>query len=226
MFFFTDDGICFQTSLLMMKGKYMNNYPITRKASIVVQEMEKEILIYDLQINKAFCLNETSAIIYNLCNGKNSVSEISESSSLILNQPITEDLVWLALDSFKKDDLLEEGEQFEIDFKGLNRRQVIKKVGLASMAALPVIASVVAPNPAMAASGGLANCAACTANSECANNNCLNMVCSVGTTNSFAPNTMLGAAFSVPSATCTTLAADNCCSGNRIWFVTGNCFCG
>jgi len=199
--------------------------PKTRSENIVVQEMEKEILIYDLETNKAFCLNETSAIIYNLCDGKNSVLEISESSSLILNQPITEDLVWLALDSFKKDDLLEEGEQFEIDFKGLNRRQVIKKVGLASMAALPVIASVVAPNAAMAASL-LASCAACTANSQCANNNCLNMVCSVGTTNSFAPNTMLGAAFGVPSATCTALASANCCSGNRIWFANDNCFCG
>lgn len=201
------------------------NTPKTRNENIVVQEMENEILIYDLQTEKAFCLNETSAIIYNLCDGKNSVSEISKSSSRIMNQPITEDLVWLALDNFKKDNLLDENKKIEIDFKGLSRRQVIKKVGLASMAALPVIASVVAPNAAMAGSL-LPSCAACTANSECNTNNCLSMVCSVGTTNSFAPNTMLGAAFSVPSATCTTLAAENCCSGNRIWFVTGNCFCG
>ncbi|MBX7171611.1 MAG: PqqD family protein [Pyrinomonadaceae bacterium] len=201
------------------------NYPKTRNENIVVQEMEKEILIYDLKTNKAFCLNETSAIIYQLCDGKNSVAEITLALNQNLNQSVSEDLVWLALDNFKKDNLLENNEQFEINFKGLSRRQVIKKIGLASMIALPVIASVVAPNAAMAFSG-FANCAACTTNSQCAVNNCLNNVCSVGMTNSFAPNTMLGAPFSVPSGACTALASANCCSGNRIWFVTNNCFCG
>ena len=202
------------------------NKPKTRNENIVVQEMEKEILIYDLKTDKAFCLNETSALIYQLCDGKRNIPEISQALNKNLNQPITEDLIWLALNDFKKDNLLEESERVEINFNGLSRRQVIKKIGFASMIALPVIASVVAPNAAMAASGGLANCAACTAPSQCNSNNCLNNVCSVGTTNSFAPNTMLGATFSVPSATCTALAAANCCSGNRIWFSSGNCFCG
>lgn len=38
----------------------MTNHPISRKANIVLQEFENEILIYDLSINKAFCLNRTS----------------------------------------------------------------------------------------------------------------------------------------------------------------------
>lgn len=201
------------------------NTPKTRNENIVVQEMENEILIYDLQTNKAFCLNETSAIIWQFCDGKNSIAEITEKVSKKLGELISEEMIWLALNDFKRDGLLENNEQFEIDFKGLSRRQVIKKVGLASMIALPVVASIVAPNAAMAGSL-LPSCAACAAPSDCNTNNCLNNVCSVGTTNSFAPNTMLGAAFSVPSATCTALAAANCCSGNRIWFVTNNCFCG
>lgn len=200
------------------------NVPKTRNENIVVQEMEDEVLIYDLMTNKAFCLNETSAMIFQLCDGKNSVAEIADLMSIKLKTLVSEDLVWLALDKLKQDDLLENGESFEIDFKGLNRRQVIKKVGLASMIALPVVASMIAPTAAMSASAS--NCTACTAPSQCSSNNCLNNVCSVGTTNSFAPNTQLGAAFSVPSATCTALAAANCCSGNRIWFVTLNCFCG
>jgi hypothetical protein len=84
---------------------------------------------------------------------KRTVTEISQSLSKKLNEPMTEDVIWLALDNFKKDNLLEDNEHFEINFNGLTRRQVIKKIGFASMITLPFVSSVVAPNAAMAASG-------------------------------------------------------------------------
>jgi len=126
--------------------------PKTRVENIVVQDMNNEILIYDLKDNKAFCLNETSALIYQRCDGKNSVTEIKNSISKELNQSIAEDLIWLALNDLKKENLLEDSKEFEIDFKGLNRRQVIKKVGLASMVILPMVMSVTAPQAAQAGS--------------------------------------------------------------------------
>jgi hypothetical protein len=129
------------------------NTPKTRNDNIVVQEIDKELLIYDLKENKAFCLNETSALIWQLCDGSNSMAEISKFAGKKLNQNISEDLIWLALDEFKKCSLLEESEKFEIDFNGLNRRQIIKKVGLASMIALPIVSSIVAPTAAHALSG-------------------------------------------------------------------------
>jgi hypothetical protein len=119
--------------------------PKTKTENIVVQEMENEVLIYDLQTSKAFCLNETSAIIYQLCDGKNSIEQINRSLSQKLQQPIDDKLIWLALDSFKKENLLEQSKEFTVDFNGLSRRQVIKKIGLSSLLALPVIVSVVTP---------------------------------------------------------------------------------
>lgn len=199
--------------------------PVTRKSNIIVQEFESELLVYDLSINKAFCLNRTSALVYKLCDGTRSVADISDVLGKQLQTLVSEELVWLALDGLKKDNLLENSEQFDVDFHGLNRRQVIKKVGFVSMVMLPVISSVVAPSAAMAQSGRLANCAACTANSQCGSLNCLNNVCSVGTTNSFAPGTRLGAPFGTTFPTCQALAVPNCCSGLPQWFVTGNCFC-
>ncbi|HRH46475.1 MAG TPA: PqqD family peptide modification chaperone [Pyrinomonadaceae bacterium] len=136
----------------------MRTKPLAKTSEILLQELENELLVYDLQTNKAFCLNETSSIVFQLCDGTRSVAEISQTLNKHLKQSVSEDFVWLALDSFKKDDLLEEGEQFAINFKGLTRRQVIKKVGLASMVALPLISSVVAPNAAMAASAPAVNC--------------------------------------------------------------------
>ena len=202
----------------------MTTFPKSRTKDLVVQELDKELLIYDLNINKAFCLNETSATVFQLCNGNNSVAEIADLMSKKLKMLVSEEVVWLALDQLKKDNLLEGSDEFAVNFNGLTRRQVIKKVGLASMIALPVIASVVAPSPAIAASL-LGNCLACTSPSDCAINNCLNMVCSVGTTNSFPPGTMVGTQFGETFPTCNTLAMANCCSGLPSFFVSGNCYC-
>lgn len=126
--------------------------PINRKSDLVTQELEKEILIYDLLTDKAFSLNETSSLIWSLCNGKNSVSEITAELSKKLNSSVGEDFVWFALEQLKKDNLLENGGEILIDFGDLSRREVIRKVGFATLAALPVIAAVSAPSAVRAAS--------------------------------------------------------------------------
>ena len=143
------------------------NKPKTRNENIVVQEMDNEILIYDLKTDKAFCLNETSALIYQLCDGKRNIPEINRQLNKHLNESVSEELIWLALDNFKKENLLEENEKFEIDFNGLNRRQIIKKIGLASLIALPMVSSVVAPSAANAASGLGLLFAPCVSSPDC-----------------------------------------------------------
>ena len=39
----------------------MNNYPKAINDELVISELENELLIYDLKINKVYCLNQTSA---------------------------------------------------------------------------------------------------------------------------------------------------------------------
>lgn len=131
------------------------NNPTARQTDILVQEHKDEVLIYDLQIHKAYCLNKTSALVYQLCDGNNSISNIKELISKKLKQPVTEDLVWLALDQLKEDNLLSKSNELEIKFNGLSRREVIKKVGLASMVAVPFISSLVAPPAISAQSAGV-----------------------------------------------------------------------
>lgn len=48
----------------------MNYLPLARMNDLVVQNLDTEVLIYDLKINKAFNLNETLKIIYEACDGK------------------------------------------------------------------------------------------------------------------------------------------------------------
>lgn len=124
--------------------------PITRKTDIVVQELDAEVLIYDLTANKAYCLNETAGIIWQLCDGTKTINEISQASGKKLNSNISEDFVWLALEQFRKDKLV--ANDFENFFEGMTRREVIRRIGFASVVSLPIVASIVAPISANAQS--------------------------------------------------------------------------
>jgi len=142
----------------------MNNSerPTARKSGLVVQEVPDEVLVYDLESNKAHCLNQSAAMIWKSCDGNNSVSEIAKLVETQAGEKITEDFVWLAIDQLSENNLLEQ--QVASNFQGQSRRDVIKKIGLASMVAIPVIASLVAPQSALAA----ASCA-CNNPQQCGN---------------------------------------------------------
>lgn len=149
--------------------------PLAKKKDIVVQELPDELLIYDLSTDKAFCLNKTSAFVWQTCDGTKNAGEIARAMSKEFKTSINEDFVWLALDQLAKDDLLENklGERF----KGISRRDVIRRVGLASVIALPIVASLVAPTAvsANACSGTVVSCGNCPDGTPCTMN------CSTGT---------------------------------------------
>lgn len=192
-----------------------NNNPKGRENELVVQNLKGEVLLYDLTNNKAYCLNETSAAIWNLCDGNSSVSDITKQLSKKLKQPVTDDLVYLALDQFKQDNLLSDNEKVEIKFDGLSRREVIRKVGFASMVALPVIASLIAPTAAMAQSAGSRTLGqTCTTSAECASSapNCVqtgaSQSCCVNNVASFSS----GDTFPALAGDCAATGTNACCS--------------
>jgi hypothetical protein len=119
--------------------------PKSRKENLVVQELEGEVLIYDLEKNKAFCLNETSALVWQSCDGSRTISGISDFVGKQLNSQVNEDMIWLAIDQLSKENLIENKDEIKSKFEGLSRREVVRKVGLASLVALPMIASLTAP---------------------------------------------------------------------------------
>lgn len=135
-------------------------FPIARKTGIVIQEVPDEVLVYDLDTNKAHCLNQTAALIWRSCDGSRSVSDIAKHVESLAGGGISDDFVWLAIDQLNENNLLEQ--EITANFNGLSRRDVIKKIGLSTMIAIPVIASLVAPPSAMASSS-----CACNSNVEC-----------------------------------------------------------
>lgn len=133
----------------------------SKTENLIVQNLNDEVLIFDTKANKFYSLNETSAFVWNKLNGKSEIADISLQLSKQFNKPASEDIVWLAIDELRKADLVKE-ENLPKALNRLERRELLKKVGLASMIALPVVSSLVAPTAAHANSscvnpGGASN---------------------------------------------------------------------
>ena len=134
-----------------MKGSAAPQHPLARQKGLVVQELPGETLVYDMNSNRAHCLNRSAALVWRACDGETSVDEIVRQ---LKTGGFTAHLVWLAIDQLNDSDLLENKPARH--FTDRSRREVIKKIGLATVMAAPVIASIVAPQHALA---GLSACA-------------------------------------------------------------------
>jgi len=121
--------------------------PVARTEGLVVQEMPDEVLVYDMKSNEAHCLNTTAAFIWQSCSGSNSVADIERMLATKNNAAIDVDLVRLGIDELSTRGLISN----PAPTSGLNRREVLKRIGLASVIAVPVVASLVTPKSAMAA---------------------------------------------------------------------------
>jgi hypothetical protein len=126
-----------------------HNRPVGRNEGLVVQPLNGEILIYDLRKNRALCLNETSALIWELCDGTRDVKALRDAAAVRIGEGTTEDLVWLALDQLKREDLVDNVERLK--GAGVTRRTVLTAIGIAAIQ-MPAIAAVAPKGPAAAVS--------------------------------------------------------------------------
>lgn len=122
--------------------------PSARKDGLVIQETNDEVLVYDLNSNKAHCLNQTAAFVWKSCDGKTPIAEITKMFSSETGKPVPEDMIWLAIDQLSEKNLLDKN--LTNNFNGLSRRDVIKKIGLGTVIALPIVASLTAPTSVLA----------------------------------------------------------------------------
>jgi hypothetical protein len=150
----------------------MNNSqnPVARENGLVIQETGDEVLVYDVNSNKAHCLNKTAAFVWKSCNGKNTVENITGLAEKEFSQKVEEDLIWLALDQLSKESLLETPIKSKI--AGLSRRDVIKRIGFAAAVSLPVVAMLSFPNNALAVTCAGSFCGSNDPASGCAGQFC------------------------------------------------------
>lgn len=154
--------------------------PEARREGIISKEADGELLIYDLTRDLAHCLNPTAAAVWNLSNGRNSVTQISKQLSSRESGTVDEDVVWLALRELRRAHLLETADWSRVSdgtILGMTRREAIRRIGLGAAIALPVVISITSPTPAMAGSCLPENSPCSTSVECCAPFNCIGNVC-------------------------------------------------
>lgn len=144
--------------------------PLARQKSLIVKELPTETLVYDLETDKAHCLNETAARVWKSCDGRQTVTQLRELMEKESDSPVPEEMVWLALEQLEKFKLLETPVKQPSHLSSMSRRQMIRLAGGAAIA-VPVITSILAPHPAQAQSL-LPSGACCTSPNQCQSNSC------------------------------------------------------
>jgi len=131
-----------------------------------VQELPHEVLIYDTERHKAHCLNPTAAFIWKHCDGNTSVREIARRMEESLKTIVDEEVVWYALRQLERDHLLEEKIIWPTDANHISRRELVRRLGIGAVVAVPIITSIIAPTAAHAGSGPNTG-APCSGNQDC-----------------------------------------------------------
>lgn len=161
-----------------MKTKPEHLMPRARTERMLFSEVADELLIYELDRNKAHCLNSTAALVWKQCDGKTGIAEITRMLNIACGaakedgEALREDIVRIALKQLERAELIEKMEIGQTSSPRFSRRELIKKAGIAAAVALPAISSIVAPTAVEAATGCLGTGAPCTANSQCCSMNC------------------------------------------------------
>lgn len=136
-----------------MKTRNRQTRPLARKEGLVIHELPDEVLIYDLETDRAHCLNQTAAFVWQRCDGRRKPSEIARELSSQVSAQLDDQIVWMALDQLAHNQLLVESPTPPPKIAALNRREMVRALGLTAAVAIPVVASIVAPTPAQAATG-------------------------------------------------------------------------
>ncbi len=125
--------------------------PHGRKEGLIVEDLSDETLVYDREQHKAHCLNQTAAFVWRRCDGQTSVSELARLVEDELGIPTTDDVVWLALDRLDRAHLLQKRGQQGTETRRYSRRELVKRLAHVGIA-VPMVASIVSPLAAQAAS--------------------------------------------------------------------------
>ena len=119
--------------------------PQKRTKNLVVEEVFDDIVVADMERDKAHHLNEMAAFVWQQCDGEKTPQQIATLVQLKFRTDQAEELVWMSLERLGQAHLL--AERMPQNRQVLTRREMLKlatKVGIAA-AMLPVVASMAAP---------------------------------------------------------------------------------
>ena len=123
---------------------------VSRVDGLHAERVEGEMVVYDAAHTEVHALNESAAVVFDLCDGATSIDEMVVAVAERSGLPADEGIVRLALAELADAGLTEPVSETV----GLSRRSLIRRLSLTAVAvaALPVVETMVAPMPAAALS--------------------------------------------------------------------------
>src|ERR1700704_2328349 len=118
----------------------MKTLPTSRKDGIIVRELADEVLIYDLQRDKAHCLNQTAGFVWQHCDGRTRVATVARLLAAKAQTAVDESVVLLALDQLAERNLLVDPLPRSSGVR-VSRRRLVLKYAPAALT-LPLILSI------------------------------------------------------------------------------------
>ena len=128
--------------------------PRARTSRLVTRDLGDELLVYDLERHKAYCLNRVAMQVFRHCDGETTIPDMALRIGSALGLPVDEQAVRLGLVRLDKAHLLDGPVG---DTVHSSRRDMLRTLGRAAVVVLPLVTALTVPTSAQAAGSG-GNC--------------------------------------------------------------------
>ena len=123
--------------------------PEARRHRLLIREAGEDLVLYDQDRHRVHRLNRTAALVWQSCDGVNTVADLAKRLRTELSPAANEKWVWQALGRLGKARLLKEPVKQPAGVGDITRRQLLGSLPrtAALLALLPVVATMLSPSP-------------------------------------------------------------------------------
>ena len=138
--------------------------PRARTDRLVTRDLGDELLVYDLERHKAYCLNQVAMQVFRQCDGETTIADMADRIADALGMPVDEQAIRLGLVRLEKAQLLDRP---AVPVLHTSRRELLSTLGKAAVVVMPLVTAITVPTSAQAASGCLPFGSPCTGSMQC-----------------------------------------------------------
>ena len=136
--------------------------PRARTSRLVTRDLGDELLVYDLERHKAYCLNQVAMQVFRHCDGETTIPDMARGVGDALGLPVDEQAVRLGLVRLEKAHLLDGPAGLTVH---TSRREMLRTLGRAAVVVVPLVTAISVPTSAQAASAVCTG--SCHSDSDC-----------------------------------------------------------
>jgi len=138
--------------------------PRARTNRLVTRDLGDELLVYDLDRHKAYCLNQVARQVFRHCDGNTTIPDMARRVGSALGLPVDEHAVRLGLVRLEKAHLLDDPVGLTLHS---SRREMLRTLGRAAAVVVPLVTAITVPTSAQTASPCKTKHASCTSTTQC-----------------------------------------------------------